>query len=82
MTDLERRAIAAVGGCAFPKELWHGRRARELYLFMLEHSDWPLKVEESADLWFLVWTYRRQIADAEVVMHADEMVSGALYLAL
>jgi len=32
------------------------------------------------DLWFLVWRYRRQIADLDVVTKANEIVNGALSL--
>jgi hypothetical protein len=37
---------------------------------------------QAGDLWFLVWRYRRQIQDHEVVAHADEIVNGAMHLAI
>lgn len=81
MTDLEQRAIRAIQEVAMPKEGWHARRASYLFfrLTMQPHS--RLVETQAGDLWYLVWRYRRQIADREVVAHADELVNGALHLA-
>lgn len=82
MTDLEKRAVLAMCSVKLPSHNWHARRTKQLCGDMVLDSQRRLSVADRTDLWFLVWRYRRQIADAEVVAHADELVNGALHLAL
>lgn len=80
MTPIEQRAATSLTCVRYAPETWHEKRAREL--FRVYHRD-PLarlSTNEQADLWFLVWNYRRQVRDVEVVAHADELVNGALSL--
>jgi hypothetical protein len=80
MTDLEKRAVVALRSVRFPKETWHARRAKSLSGLMEKYPRVRLYSASAGDLWFLVWTYRRQVADLEVVAKADEFVNGALGL--
>jgi len=73
MTAIERLAIASLEEVRFAKDTWHMRRAGLLNLRLTIEPGYVLSPNESADLWFLVWTYRRQIENAEVVAHADEL---------
>jgi len=80
MTDLEKRAIVALRTVKMPEQNWHGRRADTLNSQFQLWPDMRLGFELAADLWYLVWRYRRQIADVEVVAHANELVNGVLSL--
>jgi hypothetical protein len=82
MTVLEIRAIAALRAVRIPAQRWHASCAGKLDGAMASDPSRELGLVEAADLWFLVWTYRRQIADRQVVAHADEIVNGAMHLAL
>jgi hypothetical protein len=77
VTVIELRAIAALRSVKMPHQSKHPSLAAWLIAAMEVHPDWKLPLEKSADLWFLVWRYRRQITDAEVIAHADELVNGA-----
>ena len=81
MTDLEKRAVTALLSVKVPEQLWHGRRIEGLNMLMTVDPDRKLYTGLRADLWFLVWRYRRQIDDKEVVRYADEVVNGAMNLA-
>ena len=81
MTGLEKRAIRSLRDVKMPEGNWHGRRAEFLYGVMALDPHRRLTAEQAGDLWYLVWRYRRQIADCEVVMHANEIVNGAMSLA-
>jgi hypothetical protein len=48
---------------------------------MMQFPNARLVETQAGDLWFLVWKFRRQIADAAVVAHADELLNGAMHLA-
>lgn len=81
MTDLEKRAIQALADVKLPSEGWHLRRVEYLFMKLALYPNARLVTTQAGDLWFLVWRYRRQIADAAVVAHADELVNGAMHLA-
>ena len=80
MTSIEQRAVKLLPNLAYAPNTWHQDRAKTLYRFL--HSDplWTLTALEQADLWFLIWNYRRQVQDAELVARADEIRNGALAL--
>ena len=80
MTDLEQRAIRALRAVKMPEKNWHGKRAELLNARLQLQISERLPMNDAADLWFLVWTYRRQIADREVVNRANEIVNGAMSL--
>jgi hypothetical protein len=81
VTELEKRAVTALRSVKMPERTWHGRGAEALNLRMTLQPQLRLGFTEAADLWFLVWRYRRQIADREVVAHANEIVNGEMDLA-
>ncbi len=81
MTDLETRAIVALRAVKMPEKGWHRRRATFLIELMARDPNSRLDQWQAGDLWFLVWRFRRQITDAEVVAHANEIVNGAMHLA-
>jgi hypothetical protein len=81
LTDLEKRAITALQKVAMPSKGWHASRAEYLHAKMTLYPNARLVETQQSDLWFLVWHYRRQIADRAVVEHADALVNGALSLA-
>lgn len=76
MTDLEQRAIRALRDVKVPAKNWHGTRIEALNMRLAVIPDAGLGCTDQADLWFLVWRYRRQIEDAAVVAYADELVNG------
>jgi len=63
-----------------PEFHWHARRVKSLYDLMEKSPCARLFSWSAGDLWFLVWTYRRQITDVDVVSKANEIVNGALSL--
>jgi hypothetical protein len=81
MTDLEKRAIRVLQDVRMPQEGWHARRAQYLFFRLTMQPAARLVETQAGDLWYLVWRFRRQIADREVVAHADNLVNGALHLA-
>ena len=81
MSGLEIRAIRVLRSVKMPEHTWHGRRAEFLDGLMTLDLSWQLNVEQKADLWFLVWRYRRQIDDYDLVATAKSMVTGAMSLA-
>lgn len=80
MTILETRAIVALQSVRMPEKGWHGRRAEFLNGLMKLNPHAKLSEWQAADLWFLVWRYRRQVEDKDVVTHANEIVNGAMSL--
>jgi hypothetical protein len=80
VTDLEKRAVAALRSVKMPEQGWHGRRAESLKMRLTLQPESRLGITEAADVWFLVWRYRRQIKDAEVVIKANEILNGVLHL--
>ena len=80
MTDLEKCAVTALRSVKFPKQGWHARRAAWLSATLDSCPSVKLYSTSAGDLWFLVWTYRRQIADRQVVAEANAIVNGALSL--
>jgi hypothetical protein len=80
MDALETRAVVALRSVKMPEKGWHARRAEFLNGLMMLEPHRRLWSTEAGDLWFLVWRYRRQIADVDVVAKADEIVNGALSL--
>ena len=81
MTDLEKRAITVLRSVKMPERTWHGKRAESLNGLMTISPDRQLPIDQKADLWFLVWRYRRQIDDYDLVATAKSMVTGAMSLA-
>ncbi len=81
VTGIETRAVVALRSVIMPDRGWHARRREFLNGLMTREPYWHLDSLQAADLWFLVWRYRRQITDAEVVAKANEIVNGALNLA-
>jgi hypothetical protein len=81
MTDLEKRAITVLRSVKMPEQTWHVRRVDSLSSLMTLYPERKLDVGQKADLWFLVWRYRRQIDDGELVRTANEVVNGAFSLA-
>jgi len=77
----EQRAIRELRGVRMPESNWHGKRAAHLYTLFLNEPHSRLSCSDAGDLWFLVWRYRRQIENREVVAHADELMNGAKSLA-
>jgi hypothetical protein len=61
-----------------PEKNWHWSRAVFLNELMARDPNSRLSERQAADLWFLVWRYRRQITDVDVVDKANEIVNGAL----
>lgn len=80
MTELEKRAVVALRDVRVPEKNWHGPRIEALNMRMTVAPESKLGCSEEADLWFLVWRYRRQIEDAAVVARADELMNGARHL--
>ncbi len=80
MNEIEQRAVKALVEVRLPPDTWHQKFVRRAELKLASDPLWGLSCEEQADLWYLAWRYRRQIADAAVVARADEIVNGALGL--
>lgn len=80
MTDLEQRAIRLLLDVKVPDKNWHGARIESLNMRLTLQPEMRLPLSEASDLWFLVWRYRRQIDDGEIVSKANELVNGALSL--
>ena len=80
MTSLEQRAVMLLPNISYSAKTWHQDRAKTLYRFLHRDPLWTLTALEQADLWLIIWTYRRQVADAELVAHADHLVNQALAL--
>lgn len=76
MTVLEIRAVRALRGVRVAHSTWHDRRVEALNKWLDFKPEARLGITEEADLWFLVWRYRRQIDDAAVVARADELIHG------
>jgi hypothetical protein len=81
VTVIELRAIAALRSVKFPEKNWHARCAVRLDADATVNPGRPLRIAEASDLWFIVYRYRRQITDREVIARADEIVNGAKHLA-
>ncbi len=81
MTELEQRAVTVLRSVKMPEQTWHGRRAEFLGGLLMLDANRKLSVDQKADLWFLVWRYRRQIDDGQLVATANEIVNGAMSLA-
>lgn len=60
------------------EESWHARRASYLFFRLTMQPNARLVETQQGDLWFLVWRYRRQITDSEVLARADWLVNGAM----
>jgi hypothetical protein len=80
VTDLQQRAIRALLDVRVPEKNWHGARIESLNMRLTLTPDAKLGCTEEADLWFLVWRYRRQIENFELVAHADDLVNGRKHL--
>jgi hypothetical protein len=80
MTSLEQRAVKVLPRISYAPEKWHQKRANTLFRICNSDPLWTLTALEQADLWTLIWTYRRQVDDADLVAYADEVRNGALSL--
>jgi len=81
VTGIETRAVVALRSVIMPDRGWHARRREFLNGLMALEPHRRLDYLQVADLWFLVWRYRWQITDAEVVAKLNEIVNGAFHLA-
>jgi hypothetical protein len=80
MTDLEQRAAKLLPRIRYAPGIWHEDRAKWLHRVGEKQPDWKLTAHDQADLWFLIWHYRRQVPEARVVAHADEVINGQVAL--
>ncbi len=80
MTNLEQRAAQCLYRIRYAPGNLHEPRAKTLHRLWKNDPLWSLSFLDQADLWFLIWHYRRQVNDAELVAHADTVVNGALEL--
>ena len=81
VTALETRAVVALRSVIMADRGWHARRREFLNGLMSQEPHTRLEHLQAADLWFLVWRYRRQIDDAQLIATANEVVNGAMSLA-
>lgn len=79
VTDIERRAIRITAGVVFPPATWAKRFCRDLrsMLDVCEHQHATPKLTEKQReaLWKTVHRFRRQIADADVLVAAEAFLS-------
>ena len=82
MSDLEQRAIRVLMGPGV--KVWRGDWPRVTNLYLLWRADplWTLSAAESKSLWSLLWKFRRQITDRELLAEADLRVNNRLCLTL
>jgi hypothetical protein len=80
LTRIEQNALAALVGVNVGKHPTAGKRIAELQHRMVISPERRLTPEEAANLWFFVWHFRAQIADAQVVAEADSIINGATHL--
>ena len=80
MTVLEQRAARLLPRISYAPDTWHQARAKTLFRMCNSDPLWTLTALEQANLWFLIWNYRRQVDDVELVAHAEELRTGALSL--
>ncbi len=80
MTDLEKRAMKLLPPIRYAQNTWHEDRAKWLHRLGEKQPDWKLTAHEQADLWFLIWHYRRQVDDAPVIGQANEVQNGQVAL--
>jgi hypothetical protein len=80
MTLLEQRAMQVLPSISYAVQTWHQPRAHSLFRVFRSDPLWPLSTHELDDLWFIVWYYRRQVNDPELVARASEHLHGALAL--
>jgi hypothetical protein len=76
MTNLEQRAIQFLHEIRYAPNTWHEARAKWLHRLWRNDPFWKLTAHEQADLWWLIWHYRRQVDDAELIGQANEVVNG------
>lgn len=81
MTEIQQRAIRSLCNVRVPEQGWHGTKIEKLNMWLTVQPEKPLPASDLADLWYLVWRYRRQIDDREVVAEADAVINGAFRLA-
>jgi hypothetical protein len=60
--------------------IWHEPRGHALFRLFNFDPKWKLTALEQADLWFLIWHYRRQVSDACLVARANEVINGQVAL--
>jgi hypothetical protein len=80
MTDVEQRAARLLHRIRYAPDTWHELRAKALFRICDKEPCWKLTAPEQADLWFLIWHYRRQVNDAELIGYANEVVNGQVSL--
>jgi hypothetical protein len=80
MTDVEQRAARLLDRIRYAPDIWHEQRAKALFRICNKEPRWKLTASEQADLWFLIWHYRRQVSDAELIGYANEVVNGQVAL--
>lgn len=75
MDEMDKRAACALGCCTFLPGVPAKRFAQEMAQ-KARHCEPTITEKQRAWLWKLVYTYRRQIRDAEVVERAARIRSG------
>jgi hypothetical protein len=80
MTDLEQRAMRLLPRIRYAPGIWHEPRGKWLFRLWERDPRWKLTAQEHADLWFLIWHYRRQLDDAQVIGYANEVNNGQVAL--
>jgi hypothetical protein len=71
MTDDEKRAIKSLRGISFAKNTMHGQFTNIL-LAKLDTGDFTITEKQSVYLWWIVYHYRRQIANPVLIQLAEQ----------
>ncbi|HEX2866526.1 MAG TPA: hypothetical protein VHO03_05770 [Ignavibacteriales bacterium] len=74
MTEEEKRAALTLSHCTFYPASWNKRFAHDMAFFAKE--DRPITENQRFWLWKLVYRYRRQIKDLDILSIAQEKVDG------
>ncbi len=77
MTEIEIRGCYALSGCTFLPGTPHKRFARDMGHVAANNEAPVISEGQAAQLWRLVYRYRRQIRDAVLIDHAEAMKAGA-----
>jgi hypothetical protein len=77
---MEQRAARLLPRIRYAPDTWHEPRAKTLFRICDKEPCWKLTALEQSDLWFLIWHYRRQVKEIELVARAGEVVNGQVSL--
>lgn len=78
MTDLEKRAIAALCNLELQDLGWYAHCVVNLNMRMTLQPQAPLRWEQHYQLWYIVWSHRREIKDPEVLAYARKYKGGGI----